>query len=115
MKKRQFVVFIDDMDGDIYPDSKTTMHGVARAIDNGAKEVIISQWPSADHNPWRTMDSAPKEERILLAYKTDQGFIDYNVGMWVENYGCPGWRAAGTFVTPLLWMPIHLLSDESIQ
>ena len=57
---------------------------------------------------WQSMDTAPKDgTRVLLAYRIDDpGIVDFEVGMWVPNYGCPGWRAAGTFLAPVAWASI---------
>lgn len=66
---------------------------------------------------WNTMDTAPKDgTRVLLAYRIhDLDVIDFEVGMWVLNYGCPGWRAAGTFLTPVAWAPIPDMPNAQIS
>ena len=59
---------------------------------------------------WHTMEDAPKDGTlILLAYEIEGGIIDFEVGMWVANYGCPGWRGGGTFLEPVLWHHIPTL------
>lgn len=55
---------------------------------------------------WRKMTDAPKDgTRILVAYNEDFG-PDFVTAIWVENYGCPGWRGGGTFIYPFAWMEI---------
>ena len=44
----QFVVFVDGMDGDVYPDWNKMTHGVTHAFKHGAKEVTIKKWPTAN-------------------------------------------------------------------
>ncbi len=62
---------------------------------------------------WLQIATAPKDGTlVLLVYYTSDGHEDYDVGLWVTNYGCPGWRAAGTFIDPVAWMPIPRLSNE---
>ena len=59
-----------------------------------------------NRSAWQEMDLAPKDgTRVLLAYECEWG-VDFDVGMWVQNYGCPGWYAAGTFVEPIMWTSI---------
>ena len=56
---------------------------------------------------WQSMDTAPRDETlVLLAYHTWDGYEMYDVGAWVPNYGCPGWRTTGSFVHPVAWMAI---------
>lgn len=68
-----------------------------------------------ERSMWHTMDTAPTDgTRLLLAYMHN-GEVDYDVGMWVSNYGCPGWRAAGTFVEPFLWSHISPLPNNAVR
>lgn len=66
---------------------------------------------------WLPIESAPKDgTRVILAYDihdADIG-IDYKCGIWVENYGCPGWYADGAFVNPIYWMPIPPLPNANL-
>ena len=59
------------------------------------------------------IETAPKDGTlVLLAYYTNDGIEEYEVGRWVENHGCPGWRAAGAFIEPVAWMPIPKLAEN---
>ena len=65
---------------------------------------------------WQPIDTAPKDgTRVLLCFIAPSIGEDYEVGIYVPNYGCPGWRAAGTFVDPVAWMPIPNLPNPSRQ
>jgi hypothetical protein len=40
----RFVVFVEDMDGDVYVDYHSAMSAVRHAFENGAKRVRINKW-----------------------------------------------------------------------
>ena len=44
----QFVVFVDDMDGYVYGDWVSATRAVTHAFMNGANEVTIRKWPTAN-------------------------------------------------------------------
>ena len=72
---------------------------------NEAKRNECTPQPSC--STWFTIDSAPKDgTRVLLCFMDPDIGEDYEVGIYVPNYGCPGWYAAGTFVNPVAWIPI---------
>ena len=72
--------------------------------------------PTPTYSTWMDIATAPKDGTlVLLAYYTRERLVDYEVGMWVLNYGCPGWSAAGTFIDPVAWMPIPMLSSAVIS
>ena len=69
-----------------------------------------------DGNSWKEMNTAPLDgTRVLLCFIDPAIGEDYEVGVYVENYGCPGWRAAGTFVNPVAWMRIPSLANTPID
>lgn len=43
----QFVVFVDNLDGDVYTDYVAMTHGVDVAFQNHAKSVLIRRWKTA--------------------------------------------------------------------
>jgi hypothetical protein len=41
---KPFVVFVENMDGDVYPSVDATIYAIGVALRNGAKEVRIKEW-----------------------------------------------------------------------
>jgi hypothetical protein len=58
----QFVVFVDGIDGDVYPDWDAMTHGVTHAFKNGAEEVTIKKWPSENASDDRQLPAASRPE-----------------------------------------------------
>ena len=65
---------------------------------------------------WNNMSSAPHDGTlVLLAYRPAPDEVDYEVGAWIENYGAPGWRAAGKFIEPHAWAMIIAAPEGRVQ
>lgn len=69
------------------------------------------------YGEWRTMETAPKDGTCVLLASKIPGYdiAYYDVGLWVPNCGCPGWRAGGNFVRPVAWMPIPEIPVELLK
>ena len=50
----QFIVFVDGMDGDVYPDYAAMTLGVDHAFKNGANGVSIKKWPLQEESSKET-------------------------------------------------------------
>ena len=65
---------------------------------------------------WQPIDTAPKDgTRVLLCFIEPSIGADYEVGIYVPNHGYPVWRAAGTFVEPVAWMPIPNMPNAKLS
>lgn len=89
-----------------FEEIKTIMDNIQDDDPYSKKDGPLKKWK------WLSMDSAPKDNLILLCFE-DQWCLDglnYGSGFWDYNYGCSAWRVGGSFVSPVAWMPIQTYS-----
>lgn len=51
---------------------------------------------------WRTIESAPKDEMILLVWKREAGQWSIRIGRWVLDT----WASRGEEISPTHWQPL---------